>query len=323
MSANIYPAARIDTFISESALRFRRALLVAVYQLCKETETSNVDAMLIVGFIKDSHVNTPTQLKKSLKGRIDTASIVKLTVLAQDIAAKRKKMEDLLGSQALHETLELAKCLINEETREVGVIRTWLHDVFNYACEIDAAKHRQLDTIINDAVESAVKAKLGKMPEWIELRDAERIGALKVYAQMGFAGLLGLCVYISHRKWAENSPSDITAIMTLCCSDKAAALTIPNENAIPKNVLLAFEGVTQKFNQWLFWIITSYAQRQFTVGGLTQPVVNQLQPAIGCISDESLRNTVANYVVTLSMERPQRKLAAPLSSAGLAGTFNW
>ena len=45
--------------------------------------------------------------------------------------------------------------------------------------------------------------------------------------------------------------------------------------------------------------------------------------AIGCISDESLRNTVANYVVTLSMERPLRKLASPLSSAGLAGTFNW
>lgn len=318
-----YPAHHLDTLISENALRFRHAALVAVYQLCKETETSSIDTKQIVGFIKDNHANTPTQLKKALKGRIDTASVVKLAALAQDIAAKRKKMEDLLGAQAVHETLELAKQLINEEVYDVGGIRTWVHDVFNYACEIDTVQHRQLDKMLDDLVDSLVKAKLGKIPEAIELRESERLGALKVYAQMGFAGLLGLCVYISHRKWAENSPSDVSAIMTLCSSDKAATLPIPNENAVPKNVLLAFEGVTQKFDQWLFWITTSYVQRLFCAGDLCRAVVNQLQPAIGCISDETLRITLANYVITLSMERPQRILGTPVAAASLSGVFNW
>ena len=323
MNNNIYPAHHLDTLISENALHFRRAALVAVYQLCKETETSNGDTKQIVGFIKNNHVNTPTQLKKALKGRIDTASAVKLAALAQDIAAKRKKMEHMLGAQAVHETIELAKQLINEEVHEVGGVRTWVHEVLNYACEIDAVKHRQLDKMLDDHVDSLVKSKLGKTPEAIELRESERLGALKVYTQMGFAGLLGLCVYIGHRNWAEHSPSEVSAIMTLCASDKSATLPIPNENAVPKNVLLAFEGVIQKFDQWLFWITTSYVQRLFCTGDLSRAVVSQLQPAIGCVSDETLRNTLANYVITLSMERPQRNLGTPRSAATLSGVFNW
>lgn len=320
MSNNTMAINQRDAHISETALHFRRASIIATFQLCKEDNDKPSTAMYILEVLANAHVRTVGQLKKALKGRLDVTSIIKLATKCYNLTSEHRKSENVIGPRALMEVMEHIEALLAADVA-TATVRSWAHHMFDYACEIGERQHKTLDEKIDRYAIALVRAQLEEAPAYIEFRDAERVAVLNKYSVMGFAGLKALCVYVGHRKWANNSPEDVDSIMELCCKGESVSLSISNEIGVPKNILLPFDTIVGKFDQWVFWITTSYCQKLYSYGKLDKDAVKQLRVAISCISSEALRVNLTAYLGAIAVEPPRQNFGG-LQASSLGG-FNW